>query len=204
MTPDPSTVAPKKSNTPLIIGVTVAVLVFCCITGGLVAIAIPNYLRFGARSKQSEVKMNLKAAFASEAAFFLDQSAYSTSVEAVGFMPERGNRYLYLLSTEGDVQPRNAPIMPIPGEFTGIGPDTLRLGPVDVEAVERAIPRELWNELGVSGKCPDACSITIVGAGNLDSDDTIDVWSISTKARTLDGQSVPAGVPHCHVDDTKE
>lgn len=203
MTPDPSAVAPKKSNTPLIVGVIVAVLVFCCIIGGLVAIAIPNFLKFGARSKQSEVKMTLKAAFTSEAAYFLDQNAYSDSVAAVGFMPERGNRYLYRLSAEGEVQPRNAPKTP-EGAFTGIGPDTLRLGPADLEGLERAIPRDLWNELGVSGKCPDACSITIVGAGNIDTDDTIDVWSISTKARTIDGQSVPAGVPHCHVDDTKE
>lgn len=203
MTPDPSTVAPKKSNTPLIVGVVVAVLVFCCIIGGLVAIAVPNFISFKAKAKQSEVKVNLKAAFTAEAAALLDQNAYSTSVEAVGFMPERGNRYLYRLSAEGEVQPRNAPTMPIPGEFTGIGPDTNRLGPMDVEGLERAIPRDLWSELGVSGKCPD-CSITIVGAGNIDTDDTIDVWSISTKARTIDGQSVPAGVPHCHVDDTKE
>lgn len=203
MTPDPSTVAPKKSNTPLIIGVIVAVLVFCCIIGGLVAIAIPNFVRFGARSKQSEVKVNLKSAFVSEAAFFQDQNAYSTSIDEVGFMPERANRYLYLLSTEGEVQPRSAPTMPA-GTFTGVAPDTFRLGGMNVEGLERAIPRELWNDVGVSGKCPDACSITIVGAGNLDSDDTIDVWSISTKARTIDGQSVPAGVPHCHVDDTKE
>lgn len=203
MTPDPSTVAPKKSNTPLIVGVIVAVLVFCCIIGGLVAIAIPNFIGFKAKAKQSEVKANLKAAFTSEVVSFEEQRAYSTSVGAVGFMPERGNRYLYLLSTEGEVQPRNAPQTP-EGEFTGIGPDTLRLGPADIEGLERAIPRELWNELGVSGTCPDACSITIAGAGNLDNDDTIDVWSISTKARTIDGQSVPAGMPHCHVDDTKE
>lgn len=203
MTPDPSTVAPKNSNTPLIVGVAVGALVFCCIVGGLVAIAVPNFIRFNVKAKQSEVKTNLKAAYTSEAAYFLDQNAYSTSVEAVGFMPERGNRYLYLFSTEGELQPRNAPTMP-PGAFTGIEPDTLRLGATNVEALERAIPRELWDEVGVSGKCPDACSITIVGASNLDADDTIDVWSVSTKARTLDGQSVPAGRPHCHVDDTRE
>ncbi|MER2559988.1 MAG: hypothetical protein ABTQ32_04670 [Myxococcaceae bacterium] len=203
MTPDPSTVAPKKSNTPLIIGIVVAVLVFCCIIGGLVAIAVPSFIGFKSKAKQSEVKANLKAAFTSEVAFFQDKAAYSESLDEVGFMPERANRYLYLLSTEGEVQPRNAPTMPT-GTFSGVAPDTFRLAGMDVEGLERAIPRELWNEIGVSGKCPDDCSITIVGAANLDSDETVDVWSISTKARTLDGQSVPAGSPHCHVDDTKE
>lgn len=204
MTPDPSTVAPKKSNTPLIIGIVVAVLVFCCIIGGLVAIAVPSFIGFKSKAKQSEVKSNLKMAFVGEVLTFEEQRTYSTSLEATNFTPERGNRYLYLLSTDGEVQPRNAPTTPPAGQFTGVGPDTFRHGEVNVEALERAIPRDLWSELGVSGTCPDACSATIVGAGNIDTDDTIDVWSISTKERTIDGVTVPAGTPHCHVDDTKE
>lgn len=203
MTPDPSTVAPKKANTPLIVGVVVGVLVLCCIIGALAAIAIPNFIRFGARSKQSEVRNNLKAAFVCERALRDDKDTLSERIDEIGFMPERGNRYLYLLSTEGEVQDRSAPTLPT-GSFTGIAPDAFRHVGADVEALERAIPRELWNELGVTGTCPEACDITIVGAGNIDTDEAIDVWSVSTKERTIDGERVPAGMPHCHVDDTKE
>ncbi len=59
-------------------------------------------------------------------------------------------------------------------------------------------------QVGISGTCPASCQITIVGAGNIDDDPTIDVWSISTGSRIIDGQSVPAGVPHNHVDDTRD
>lgn len=203
MTPDPSSVAPQKSNTPVIIAVVVAMLVLCCIIGALAAIAIPSYSRFGAKSKQSEVKVNLKAAYVGEIVAKEDKATFSERIDEIGFMPERGNRYLYLLSTEGVVQDRSGPTMPT-GTFSGVAPDSLRHPGADVEALERAIPRDLWNELGVTGKCPEACDITIVGAGNLDTDAAIDVWSISTKERTIDGERVPAGMPHCHVDDTKE
>jgi len=51
---------------------------------------------------------------------------------------------------------------------------------------------------------PETCSLTAIAPANLDDDDTIDVWSISTKDRVIDGVAVPAGSPFNHVDDVKQ
>ncbi len=59
--------------------------------------------------------------------------------------------------------------------------------------------RKVWDECGITEN-----DITIVAAGNIDNDDTVDVWTISSKDRTVNGQRVPAGTPFNNVDDTKE
>ncbi|MCU0701581.1 MAG: hypothetical protein MUC96_34145 [Myxococcaceae bacterium] len=199
-TPNPAAPAPKKSSTATVIIVILVVgLVLCCVIGMLAAIAIPNFVRFQAKSKQAEVRSNLKAAYVAEMAYFASENAYSADVGKVGFNPSPANRYLYAFSTEGDLAASGAP-----GDGkTGVLADAARFG-IDNDALEKGVPPGLWAETGVQGTCPDACSITIVAAGNVDNDSTIDVWSISTKDRTIGGQRVPAGQPHNHVDDVAE
>jgi hypothetical protein len=41
-------------------------------------------------------------------------------------------------------------------------------------------------------------------AGNIDSDATIDVWSISTKERIIAGETVTPGRPFNHVNDVEK
>jgi type IV pilus assembly protein PilA len=64
------------------------------IVGILAAIAIPKFMRFQTRAKQSEVKSNLKAAFTAEKAYFGENETYTSMADA-GFAPEAGNRYTY-------------------------------------------------------------------------------------------------------------
>ena len=74
----------------------------------------------------------------------------------------------------------------------------------DNAALYRGIPAALLSELGLKGDCPASCRITAVAVANLYADPTVDVWSVSTEGRTIDGQPVAAGVPHKHVDDIEE
>jgi type IV pilus assembly protein PilA len=195
--PTPAAPAPKKSAATIVIIIIVVALVVCCIIGVLAAIAIPNFVKFKARSKQSEVRANLKAAYTAERSYFAEKDTYSDDVGQVGFSPMPGNRYLYAFSADGDLAQAGAAAE---GK-TGVLADVAKFPDVDNEALERAVPAEVWAETGVQGKCPDACSITIVGAGNIDLDPAVDVWSVSTKDRTIDGKLVPAGQPYNHVDD---
>src|SRR5499433_3219662 len=75
----------------------IELMIVVAIIGILAAIAIPNFIRFQARSKQSEAKSNLKGVFTGQRSYFGERDAYSSFVANIGFAPERGNRYYYQL-----------------------------------------------------------------------------------------------------------
>ena len=76
----------------------VELMIVAAVIGILAALAIPNFIRFQARSKQSEPKANLRGAFLAERAYYAEQSAFSSCLSKIGFSPERGNRYRYTLN----------------------------------------------------------------------------------------------------------
>jgi type IV pilus assembly protein PilA len=75
----------------------VELMIVVAIIGILAAIAIPNFIRFQARSKQAEAKTNLKAIFTGQKSRFGERDRYSDFLGEIGFAPERGNRYAYEL-----------------------------------------------------------------------------------------------------------
>lgn len=77
----------------------VELMVVVAIIGLLAALAIPNFIRFQARSKQSEAKTSLKAIFQGEKSYYAEYDRYTTLAGDVAFAPERGNRYNYDLGT---------------------------------------------------------------------------------------------------------
>ncbi len=154
------------------------------VIGILAAIAIPNFIKFQARSKQSECKMNLKAAYTAEKSYFMEKDSYDPRPAVVGFAPDKGNRYLYAFAD---------------GDGTSIGADP-KVSPKNTNAsLFDGMPSRVRESLGVHGKCPD-CSITIACAGNVDNDPAIDVWSVST----VDRPGAPAGVPLQEYDDVSD
>lgn len=77
-------------------GLAIAGLVCACasvVTAGILsAIAIPNFIKFQARSKQSEAKITLRMLVTSQQAYRAEHDTYSEDREALGFVPE-GRRY---------------------------------------------------------------------------------------------------------------
>lgn len=92
----------------------VELMIVVAIIGILAAIAIPNFIRFQARSKQAEAKTNLKAIFTGQKSRFGERDSFSSSLGDIGFSPERGNRYSYDLGLDTAV-----PIAA--GAATGLG-----------------------------------------------------------------------------------
>ncbi len=73
----------------------IELMIVVAIIGILAAIAIPNFIRFQARSKQSEAKSNMKSLFTAQKSYYQEKDRYSQLVKVIGFAPERGNRYAY-------------------------------------------------------------------------------------------------------------
>jgi type IV pilus assembly protein PilA len=171
----------------------IELMIVVAIIGILAAIAIPNFIKFQARSKQSEAKANLKAMFTAEKAFSQEKDRYSSYVGEIGFAPERNNRYAYF-TTQGTAFDTR----------TGTGSSTA----TNAMAIEVDVFKG-YTSLAVAGlTCgvlqPTVTSTGFVGeaVGNIDTDTTTDIWSISSDGRTSDatcdshlGQNIASGEP---------
>jgi type IV pilus assembly protein PilA len=73
-------------------------MIVVAIIGILAAIAIPNFLKFQAKSKQSEAKANLGGIFTGQIAYFGEANAFS-SFPNINWSPSGTARYHYQLGT---------------------------------------------------------------------------------------------------------
>jgi type IV pilus assembly protein PilA len=86
----------------------IELMIVVAIIGILAAIAIPNFIKFQARSKTGEAKANLKGTFTAEKSYYQEHDTYgcayqggNTTCPGIGFSPERGNRYALSLGAAG-------------------------------------------------------------------------------------------------------
>ena len=170
----------------------VELMIVVAIIGILAAIAIPNFIKFQARSKQAEAKSNLKSIFTGQKSFFAEGDRYSMSTGDIGFSPERGNRYAYSLVATNPLtaviaENRTAAIaVPATGTTNGVGADFFRyttgtaaLGYPTAPTTGAGAPTYAATITGVTvpasplggvtGTCP-ACSFSASAIGNIDND----------------------------------
>ena len=79
----------KKGFTLLELMIVVAVI------GIIVAIAIPNFLRYQTKAKQSEAKMNLKGLFTAEMTYFTENNTFDSNFTEMNWIPVGPCRYAY-------------------------------------------------------------------------------------------------------------
>ena len=79
----------------------IELMIVVAIIGILAAIAIPNFLKFQAKSKQSEAKTNLKGIYTAETAYFGENNDYS-GFDAVNWEPV-GSKFYYHYTLTGAV-----------------------------------------------------------------------------------------------------
>lgn len=180
----------------------VELMIVVAIIGILAAIAIPNFIRFQARSKQAEAKTNLKAIFTGQKSFYAEKDRYAGFNGEIGFAPERGNRYGYTLAAgvaAAACEDRSTatPVFPA-GGATCVTSDLYRYPSAALlEAIPGAPGATAWAaastgvtvptaaEGGNFGVCPATCSFQASARGNLDNDPAIDYQSVSSEFMTI-------------------
>ncbi|HEY4716251.1 MAG TPA: prepilin-type N-terminal cleavage/methylation domain-containing protein [bacterium] len=125
----------------------IELMIVVAIIGILAAIAIPNFMKFQARSRQSEARTNLKSLFTAELSYWAQYGSLGGgNVCIVGYAPERGNRYAYMIGLTGIAQGTPCPTPPA-GTELGWG--------VDCQKYDCTLPQ-------FNGGYP-ACDITAFG-----------------------------------------
>lgn len=70
-------------------------MIVVAIIGLLASIAIPNFLTFQCKSKQSEPRAQLGSLFSVEKVFLAEHNTYATDLVALGWAPDGAPLYLY-------------------------------------------------------------------------------------------------------------
>ena len=162
----------------------IELMIVVAIIGILAAIAIPNFIRFQARSKQGEAKSNLKSMFTAERSSYQEKDRYSALVDEIGFSPERGNRYGYRLSTACAVKEDRSTATPVrdtTGLDTCVTVDLFKFSSMTLLPAYAAGGADP-GAAGVinAASCP-TCDFIGTAAGDIDSETVgIDSWYVSS------------------------
>ncbi|HEX9573177.1 MAG TPA: prepilin-type N-terminal cleavage/methylation domain-containing protein [Myxococcales bacterium] len=163
----------------------IELMIVVAIIGILAAIAIPNFIKFQARSKQSEAKANLKASFTAMKAYFQEKDRYSTFVQDIGFVPERNNRFAYFFnSTNVVLSNRSGAVETYAGGETAIGVDVFK-GYAAIGYGSSPCTGVGMTDAAQWADTAGASQYTVFAIGNVDADPDLDRWSISTGSRSF-------------------
>jgi type IV pilus assembly protein PilA len=189
----------------------IELMVVVAIVGILSAIATARFATSRARSMQSEASMNLKAMFAAEKAFSAEKGHYSVLVREIGFSPERNNRYAYWIGNAGSMENRTGTTIASAADDMSISYDVFKYG--------TTAPFATMNTANTVTAPTGVCNADVAGLngtewtgyaqGQIDTDDVLDLWSISTATRgpttgapcASPATNNPAGEPLVEVND---
>ena len=185
----------------------VELMIVVAIIGILAAIAIPNFIRFQARSKQAEAKSSMKAIFTGQKSRFAEKDSYTFKTGEVGFAPERGNRYLYDLGDNtgaagcgaADIEDRAKSVAAAGKVGCGISGDVYRYGgefafaklvdlsgegavtlTTTVTGITMVNPTSAKVGVFTEASCP-LCGFSAAARGNIDNDTGDDAFVVSSE-----------------------
>jgi type IV pilus assembly protein PilA len=98
VTPTPEAPKKKLGTGLLVLIIAGGALGFCCCLGGLVALAVPNFMRFQQRAKQAECKSQLRSIYTSQRAHFAEKDRFTENADDLDFRPPVPARYAYVFS----------------------------------------------------------------------------------------------------------
>jgi type IV pilus assembly protein PilA len=158
----------------------IELMVVVAIIGILAAIAVPNYQKFTAKSKQSEAKANLAALYSAERAFQSEWQMYNTEFSRVGYAPSGTLRYQHGFVTAFTTLPTNytgATTLDVAGSKAT---DWCGAAPANTCAVQ-TVPQDPTGQLDAS--TATATTFTAAAAGDIDGDAAFDKWTMDHNKR---------------------
>lgn len=79
----------------------IELMIVVAIIGILAAIAIPNFMNYQCKAKQSEAKSNLGTIRTTQEAYYAEKDSYSASLADIGFDTKGDANYSYSLKADG-------------------------------------------------------------------------------------------------------
>ncbi len=129
---------------------SISTLLFIIVLIGIIAaLAIPNFIKMQAKSKQSEAKTNLAVIFTFQVVYHGENNTYADSFDKIGWEPEGQNLYTYYLADDS-IPSKKGPVYDLPYD-------------VQTKVEQR--------------------EFIAVAVGNIDVDETLDVWTIDDEKR---------------------
>ncbi|MFL5349435.1 MAG: prepilin-type N-terminal cleavage/methylation domain-containing protein [Hyalangium sp.] len=190
----------------------IELMIVVAIIGILAAIAIPNFIRFQARARQSEANTNLKSLFTG---LRTQQRMPPQVIRATSFAPERGNRYSYHLENAcSSTEDRSKVDTKQNNNDTCVGTDQFKFTSFPLFFAPEALTSVTWDAkcsgvsmagaAGIFGSQDNWCFLAYA-AGDVDNTlgtDKADTWvigssdgSLGANCPTSAGQPVAAGEP---------
>ncbi|MEK6683563.1 MAG: prepilin-type N-terminal cleavage/methylation domain-containing protein [Nitrospirota bacterium] len=137
----------------------IELMIVVAIIGILAAIAIPNFMTYQSKARQSEAKVNLGAIFTTAASYFAENNTYAaTTFNTLGYARSGAGKYYMWWIADS-----------LAGTSAGC------TGPLGANTV---VPT------GAAAPAATALGFTAAAVGNIDGDVTCDDWTIND-ARTL-------------------
>jgi type IV pilus assembly protein PilA len=133
----------------------IELMIVVAIIGILAAIAIPNFMRFQAKSRQSEAKTNLGGIFTAQTAHFAEYNQFA-DFNVISWAPVGTARYRYTLGTEAN----------------DLGNTDLNISGANWDGATPGIITDLENGIFL---------FTAGAAGNIDTDPVLDTWTIDVE-----------------------
>lgn len=165
----------------------VELMVVVAIIGILAAIAVPNFQRFTAKSKQSEAKGNLSAIYSANRAFLSEWGSFHTRFTVIGYGPTGFLRYQHGFANDlGDptatINNYTGPLG-VAGDVStvafctqGAGAPTNNCNVVIAPVPPTGIP---------AGAVAAAQTFTAGANGDIDGDNATDTWTIDHNKTVL-------------------
>jgi len=151
----------------------IELMIVVAIIGILAAIAIPNFIAYQAKSRQSEAKVNLSAIFTSATAFAAEQPTPTyvpgPTLDPIGWSPSGQPRFTYFYAT-GAV-----------GALTAANPTAFTLSS-NFSAITSCNLAPASGGMAVAASASTGTTLagfTAGAQGNVDSDATCDDWFIN-------------------------
>ena len=157
----------------------IELMIVVAIIGVLVAVAVPNFQTFLARSKQTEAKTNLGTLYGAHKAFYGEWNIYSGRFKEIGFTPEGHLRYHITNGGLGPDMPTNYPVTTPGTSFDTLVYCTVSLSTGLDGGKNTCAEVVTYAKTPTTGKvAPTDDAFLAIAASQLDGDTPLDEWTI--------------------------